>query len=140
MGMRPGCCLWAFTMGMLCGTALSIQSPHHDSGACRAARAGELLAHVLMSGAHGGRPVRLVGFSMGARLIFHCLLELARCGYGLSCPCLVHLGVCLDRSCCIWELLLWQWGGAHNAFGPVPCSGSAKVYKAMACWLRADDV
>ncbi|KAK9789219.1 hypothetical protein WJX73_001120 [Symbiochloris irregularis] len=45
----------------------------------RAARAGELLAHVLMSGAHGGRPVTLIGYSMGARLIYHCLLELARC-------------------------------------------------------------
>ena len=33
----------------------------------RAVLAGQLLAHVLMSGAHGGRPVTLIGFSMGAR-------------------------------------------------------------------------
>jgi hypothetical protein len=33
----------------------------------RAVLAGELLAHVLMSGAHGGRPVTLLGYSMGAR-------------------------------------------------------------------------
>ena len=54
----------------------------------RAARAGELLAHVLMSGAHGGRPVTLIGYSMGARLIYHCLLELARCRWASSlCVC-----------------------------------------------------
>ena len=33
----------------------------------RAVLAGELLAHVLMSGAHGGRPVTLIGYSMGGR-------------------------------------------------------------------------
>lgn len=33
----------------------------------RAVLAGQLLAHVLMSGAHGGRPVTLIGYSMGAR-------------------------------------------------------------------------
>ena len=33
----------------------------------RAVLAGELLAHVLLSGAHGGRPVTLIGYSMGAR-------------------------------------------------------------------------
>ena len=35
----------------------------------RAVLAGQLLAHVLMSGAHGGRPVTLIGFSMGARYL-----------------------------------------------------------------------
>ena len=43
----------------------------------RAVLAGQLLAHVLMSGAHGGRPVTLIGFSMGARycnLLPFCLL------------------------------------------------------------------
>lgn len=44
----------------------------------RAQKAGRLLAHSLAAGAHGNRPVTLVGNSMGARLIFHCLLELAR--------------------------------------------------------------
>lgn len=43
-------------------------------------RAGKLLAHLLLSGAHGDRPVRLVAHGMGARLVFHCLLELCRQG------------------------------------------------------------
>jgi surfactin synthase thioesterase subunit len=42
------------------------------------AQAGRLLAHVLMQGGHGDRPVTLIGYSMGARLVFHCLLELCR--------------------------------------------------------------
>ncbi len=46
----------------------------------RAKLAGQLLARMLMQGLLGERPVTLVGFSMGARLIFHCGLELARHG------------------------------------------------------------
>ena len=46
--------------------------------ACNRLQAGRLLAHVLMSGAHGDRPITLIGYSMGARLVFHCLLELCR--------------------------------------------------------------
>ena len=48
----------------------------------RAVLAGQLLAHVLMSGAHGGRPVTLIGFSMGARccyLLPFCLLTTIAC-------------------------------------------------------------
>lgn len=44
----------------------------------RTVQAGRLLAHVLMGGGHGDRPVTLVGHSMAARVIFHCLLELCR--------------------------------------------------------------
>ena len=50
----------------------------------RAVKAGRLLAHTLLARGAGGRPVTLCGYSMGARLIFHCLLELARCGAGAS--------------------------------------------------------
>eukprot|EP00854_Cymbomonas_tetramitiformis_P010359 gene10359-12252_t len=44
----------------------------------RADEAGRLLAEVLLKREQGARPVTLVGFSMGARLIFSCLKELAR--------------------------------------------------------------
>ncbi|PIN16614.1 hypothetical protein CDL12_10732 [Handroanthus impetiginosus] len=43
----------------------------------RSDKAGKLLADVLMSGLHGQRPVTLVGFSLGARVIFRCLQILA---------------------------------------------------------------
>ncbi|KAJ2885000.1 Transmembrane and coiled-coil domain-containing protein 4 [Coemansia asiatica] len=44
----------------------------------RARRAGNLLADVLESRAHGTRPVTLVGYSLGALTIFACLNELHR--------------------------------------------------------------
>lgn len=46
----------------------------------RAVKAGKLLAELLAAGAHGDRPVSLVGHGMGARLIFNALLELCRRG------------------------------------------------------------
>ena len=43
----------------------------------RAQRAGALLAQVLLDRSHGSRPVILVGFGVGARLLYEALLELA---------------------------------------------------------------
>ena len=65
-------------------------------------QAGRLLAHVLMQGAHGDRPVTLIGYSMGARLEFHCLLELARCNCrGARHPHTPLVNKGLDAQLCI---------------------------------------
>ncbi|KAK2660646.1 hypothetical protein Ddye_007179 [Dipteronia dyeriana] len=46
----------------------------------RSNQAGKLLAEVLLKGLQGNRPVTLVGFSLGARVIFKCLRCLAETG------------------------------------------------------------
>lgn len=43
----------------------------------RSDKAGKLLAGVLLEGHHGNRPVTLIGFSLGARVVFKCLQCLA---------------------------------------------------------------
>ncbi|KEH20390.1 transmembrane and coiled-coil protein [Medicago truncatula] len=44
----------------------------------RSNKAGKLLAEVLLKGLQGNRPVTLVGYSLGARVIFSCLQCLAK--------------------------------------------------------------
>ncbi|CAI2336669.1 unnamed protein product [Caenorhabditis sp. 36 PRJEB53466] len=44
----------------------------------RATEVGEHLAEVLLSRSHGKRPITLIGFSLGARVIFHCLLTMSK--------------------------------------------------------------
>nr|XP_029123090.1 transmembrane and coiled-coil domain-containing protein 4 isoform X3 [Elaeis guineensis] len=46
----------------------------------RSDKAGKLLAEVLSKGLQGNRPVTLIGFSLGARVIFRCLRKLAESG------------------------------------------------------------
>ncbi|KAI8099124.1 uncharacterized protein BX664DRAFT_13492 [Halteromyces radiatus] len=54
------------------------------NGLDRAKSAGLILADTLMNRNLGARPVTLVGYSLGARVIFYCLEELARVNaYGL---------------------------------------------------------
>uniref|UniRef100_A0A7R9YE27 Transmembrane and coiled-coil domain-containing protein 4 n=1 Tax=Pinguiococcus pyrenoidosus TaxID=172671 RepID=A0A7R9YE27_9STRA len=48
----------------------------------KADEAGKILAEALMSGAHGDRPVVLVGFSVGGRVVASCLGELAAIASG----------------------------------------------------------
>jgi hypothetical protein len=63
----------------------------------RAAAAGLILADTLVHRNLGVRPVTLVGYSLGARVIYFCLLELARLGaaglvqnvYMFGCPIVV---------------------------------------------------
>ncbi|XP_063798213.1 transmembrane and coiled-coil domain-containing protein 4 isoform X1 [Pseudophryne corroboree] len=49
-------------------------------GVClsRSAEVGKHLAHILLSRHQGKRPVTLIGFSLGARVIYFCLHELAQ--------------------------------------------------------------
>ncbi|KIV80855.1 hypothetical protein PV11_08331 [Exophiala sideris] len=44
----------------------------------RAEKAGEVLADALVNRAQGERPVTLIGYSLGARVIYTCLMSLAR--------------------------------------------------------------
>jgi len=48
----------------------------------KAEKAGVLLAHELIEGKLGARPATLIGVSMGARVIFYCLEELAKISQG----------------------------------------------------------
>ncbi|OWM75013.1 hypothetical protein CDL15_Pgr021364 [Punica granatum] len=54
-------------------------------GIDRSDKAGILLAEVLLKGLQGNRPVTLIGFSLGARVIFKCLSYLAEAGEDNAC-------------------------------------------------------
>lgn len=50
----------------------------------RAQKAGSVLADVIINRAQGRRPINLIGYSLGSRVIFSCLLSLAARGeFGL---------------------------------------------------------
>ena len=56
-------------------------------GLDRARKAGKALAEALKRGAQGHRPVTLVGYSLGALVIFTCLQELARTALNEESAC-----------------------------------------------------
>ncbi|CAM9509222.1 unnamed protein product, partial [Laminaria digitata] len=74
----------------------------------RADVAGKILADALLNREQGCRPVTLVGTSLGARLIFSCLEEIAR----------RHE---------LWEEQMLESGAAGGKNGPVDASGRSKM-------------
>jgi hypothetical protein len=69
--------MWLVKLGYLVDNPWSM-------GLDRARKAGLILAEALCNNVQNNRPVTLVGFSLGAKAIFHCLVELAERGkYGL---------------------------------------------------------
>jgi len=61
----------AWPAGIL-GLASVIDNPW---GVCcrRSAQVGKQLAETLLTHSHGNRPVTLIGYSLGARVIYYCL-------------------------------------------------------------------
>lgn len=49
----------------------------HDRFLFRSAEVGKQLAEVLLSREQGQRPVTLIGYSLGARVIYYCLREMS---------------------------------------------------------------
>uniref|UniRef100_A0A8D3E808 Transmembrane and coiled-coil domain-containing protein 4 n=1 Tax=Scophthalmus maximus TaxID=52904 RepID=A0A8D3E808_SCOMX len=68
----------------------------------RSAEVGKHLAQVLRSRQQGKRPVSLIGFSLGARVIYYCLQELAN-DQGMNIVDVFLLGAPVDGSEKAWE-------------------------------------
>ncbi|XP_060833958.1 transmembrane and coiled-coil domain-containing protein 4-like isoform X2 [Rhopalosiphum padi] len=66
----------AWPAGLL-GLASVIDNPW---GVCcrRSAQVGKQLAETLLTHSHGNRPVTLIGYSLGARVIYYCLREMSQ--------------------------------------------------------------
>lgn len=71
----------------------------------RADKAGEVLADALINRAQGERPVSLIGYSLGARVIYSCLKTLAqRKAFGLV-ESVVLLGAPTPSTAADWRLI-----------------------------------
>ncbi|XP_054536188.1 transmembrane and coiled-coil domain-containing protein 4 isoform X3 [Pan troglodytes] len=66
-------------------------------GVClhRSAEVGKHLAHILLSRQQGRRPVTLIGFSLGARVIYFCLQEMAQEKGSRAAPWVALTSLCL---------------------------------------------
>lgn len=71
----------------------------------RAEKAGEVLADALINKAQGERPVTLIGYSLGARVIYTCLMSLAkRHAFGLV-ENAVLIGAPMPSSTTDWRVM-----------------------------------
>ena len=77
----------------------------------RAEKAGAVLADALINRAQGERPVTLIGYSLGARVIYACLLSLAaRRAFGLV-DSVVMIGAPLPSDSKDWRVMRSVVGG-----------------------------
>ena len=79
----------------------------------RARAAGLVLASVLRERQLGVRPVTLIGFSLGARVIFYALLDLAKTGSHGIVQDVFLLGATLSVSNSMWEQTRSVVGGRY---------------------------
>ena len=71
----------------------------------RAEKAGEVLADALINKAQGERPVTLIGYSLGARVIYSCLMSLARRrAFGLV-ESIVCIGAPIPSTTSDWRVM-----------------------------------
>ena len=71
----------------------------------RAEKAGEVLADALINKAQGERPVTLIGYSLGARVIYSCLTSLAKRGaFGLV-ESVVMIGAPTPSTTAEWRVM-----------------------------------
>ncbi|KAG9246466.1 hypothetical protein BJ878DRAFT_416921 [Calycina marina] len=71
----------------------------------RAQKAGQVLADALINRAQGERPVTLIGYSLGARLIYSCLMSLAeRRAFGLV-ESAVLIGTPAPSDAAMWRAM-----------------------------------
>ncbi|WKX92939.1 hypothetical protein Q1695_010734 [Nippostrongylus brasiliensis] len=78
----------------------------------RSAEVGEHLAELLLSRSHGKRPISLIGFSLGARVIYHCLLAMSKRSESAGIiEDVILLGAPVSASPKQWEQLCTVVGG-----------------------------
>ncbi|VDN60213.1 unnamed protein product, partial [Dracunculus medinensis] len=78
----------------------------------RAAEVGDFLAEILLRRAHGKYPITLIGFSLGARVIYHCLLTMSqRADYAGIIEDVVLLGAPVSASSRQWHQMCRVVGG-----------------------------
>ena len=71
----------------------------------RSEKAGEVLADALINKVQGERPVTLIGYSLGARVIFSCLISLAkRRAFGLV-ESVVFIGSAIPSDTPDWKIM-----------------------------------
>jgi len=69
----------------------------------RAEKLGRVLADVLAANFHGDKPITLIGYSLGAKSIFHCLEELHKRGRRGTVERAILLGTPIERNVDRWR-------------------------------------